>query len=289
MKRHINCKLRWIIPLFVIVFAVIPSAAQLTGKSLRILRQAGRIPETSSFVSAALPMDLAAMVERRAIYSQAHVSGVQNFQEIQNLSLQRIWAYGGSSALYGLLEDKTSRVDPLLARLPDNTAYIPVEGVSLSPLYEDRAMQNLWVDLAGERGLGPQKVLLAASACKKVDQFLFMEKDGQVFLNVPVMKHFHSYEIALEGAARTLQSLVQYPLFTRSVENFFVRRNKQIASSIEKYLNNSGDITTQRTAEEIKQLVDNLDSRNPLRISVEAALRMTAREGHISPVVDLER
>lgn len=272
-----------------IVFAVIPSAAQLTGKSLRILRQAGRIPETSSFVSAALPMDLAAMVERRAIYSQAHVSGVQNFQEIQNLSLQRIWAYGGSSALYGLLEDKTSRVDHLLARLPDNTAYIPVEGVSLSPLYEDRAMQNLWVDLAGERGLGPQKVLLAASACKKVDQFLFMEKDGQVFLNVPVMKHFHSYEIALEGAARTLQSLVQYPLFTRSVENFFVRRNKQIASSIEKYLNNSGDITTQRTAEEIKQLVDNLDSRNPLRISVEAALRMTAREGHISPVVDLER
>lgn len=295
MNKYIKHKLHWIFVFLIIGATAIPSYAQV-GKSLYILRKAGRMPPEDLFIRANLPTDLASLLERRAVRNpmQGYASSIQNFQQIQNLSVRQIWEYGGRNPAFCFPEHKSPIVERLLNNLPSGTELIPVEGVSLNPLYDDAATLDLWIDLAGERNIGPQKIILAMSACKKIDQFLFTEKDGQVFLNVPVIKHFRSYGPALEGLARTLSSLVQAPLFTQSVDQFIMRRNQQIATSIQKHLNAveaiaTRDITTQRTAEEIEQLVNNLDEQNPLRISVEAALRNTAKDGYIRPVVDPER
>ena len=276
--------------LCIITLSAVSSYAQVAGKSLQVLRQVGRIPETFTSISAALPMDLQSMLMRKAVSGQmkTHVTSIQTFQAIQNLSLPQIWEFGGKNTKYSLLEDKPLNLDPLLARLPNHNVRIPVEGISLNPMYEDPTMQALWGNLSKARNIGPQKVLLALSACKKIDQFLFTEKDGQVFINVPVLRHFHSYGPALEGLARTVNSYLEYPLFTDPVKQFIMLRNQQIVSSLENYLDATRDITTQRTAEEIKHLLENLDPENPLRISVEGALRTSAKEGYIRPVTNSE-
>lgn len=233
-------------------------------------------------------MDLQSMLMRKAVSNQmkAHVTSIQAFQNIQNLSLQQIWKFGGENAKDCTIAEPPLRLAPLVARLPNNSVSIPVEGISLDPMHEDPTMQALWGSLSKRRNVGPQKILLALSACKKIDQFLFTEKDGQVFLNVQVLRHFRSYGPALEGLARTVNSYLKHPLFTDPVEQFIMLRNQQIVSSLENYLGTTPDITTQRTAEEIKHLLENLNPENPFRISVESALRTSATNGDIRPVLN---
>ncbi len=133
---------------------------------------------------------------------------------------------------------------------------------------------------------------LLVETLKKVDQTFFVEYDGQMYLDVSALALVHSYEDALDKLAWRVDSKYLTNILWNAAY-FIAVRNKEIANAL-KAANNIGapqfkgipqaDVTTQRTAEEIKSLVENLDPENPLRQAVEKMLKTAEDDGYITPI-----
>ena len=162
----------------------------------------------------------------------------------------------------------------------DMPEFIPVK-VNINSA-EDTKQMLQWREMTeGEnKGIGLIKRGMLIAAVEKVDKYFFVEDNGQLYINKRALTQVHSYRDALGKLALKVPSnFFSSSLFALSKLVDF--RNKQIINA----LNNSvkpqiPDVITQRTAEEIKFLLENLDPQNPLRQTVEGALK---DNGYIVP------
>ncbi len=120
-------------------------------------------------------------------------------------------------------------------------------------------------------------------AFESIDSYFFTRVDDKLFLNVSSAKETRSYQDALKKylseypySARTIDKVVR----SKPIQYFIAKRNLQILKALQGTKPQAVDPTTQRTAEEIKMLVENLDPENPLRQAIEGTLK---DNGYIAP------
>ena len=131
---------------------------------------------------------------------------------------------------------------------------------------------------------------IMSAIIKKADEFFFIKQaDGKIYIKKDSLILGHSYGEVLEKLQRNIHSNQIY-LALRELPGFIELRQQQIKKSLLLIGSPEGalladlepqpDVTTQRTAEEIKFLVENLDPQNSLRQAVE---NMLQENGYISP------
>lgn len=127
---------------------------------------------------------------------------------------------------------------------------------------------------------------------EKCDAIFFHEHDGGNFIDLFSI-YFHPLyeESLLVGTKRNASDISLANIAISEYKDFIDMRNKQIMDAALRAHEIStlqeaqlADPTTQRTAEEIQFLLENLDPQNPLRQSFESTLNQTVQAGHISPI-----
>lgn len=183
-----------------------------------------------------------------------------------------------------LITPNTPKLIPISANTEINT----VRDVLKETLQEEKAYGQGLFHERPNRGTGPLNTIVLIAAVEKIDNFFFVKKNGQVFVNVASLSKVHSYEEALAKLGDEINSKF-FQTALKPTSYLIELRNKQIADAL-KAANNTAapqfkgipqtDPTTQRTAEEIKSLVENLDPENPLRKAMEKILQ---EEGYTVP------
>lgn len=128
------------------------------------------------------------------------------------------------------------------------------------------------------RNLGTKRRDLLVSAIKKIDEVFFTEHNGQMYVTKKALIKLHSYEQALIRLNYKVDS-VFLKLNLCYLSELMKIRNQQILKALQG-TQPQADVTTQRTAEEIQSLVENLDPQNPLRQAIEGTLK---DNGYIAP------
>lgn len=130
--------------------------------------------------------------------------------------------------------------------------------------------------------------ILSAVAIDKIDKFLFVERNGQLFINVNTLKKVSSYEEALLKLGGLIVPDIT-KLRNQQIMDALKNNQDKGVNSLEEVTTQTevapktADPTTQRTAEEIKSLVENLERDNPLRQAVEGMLKTAEEDGYIAP------
>jgi len=203
----------------------------------------------------------------------------------------------------------------LLERSPsDKSSW---ESVRINPIYKYKE-EELRSDMIAweQHNVGHYDAVLieaVITVLKKVDNYFFIEREGQVFVR---MWHFtgNSYGEVLSKLAREINHKKLYHgLNSNAITDFIRLRDRQIIEAFEKneginslepdgtvnvtdysytlrprrrvrgqkLFEGEQGITTRRTAEEIKFLVKNLDPKNPLRQTIEHTLEILEKYGEI--------
>ena len=130
---------------------------------------------------------------------------------------------------------------------------------------------------------------------EEADAFFFKKREGKIFLNTfsfymnnKSLRYENYFKLGRGSYAHNSKSIEKNIALTSEYKDFIDKRNRQIRDVLEqngklspsKTTKQQADITTQRTAEEIKMLVENLDPQNPLRRAIEHTLQVN---GYIAP------
>lgn len=203
---------------------------------------------------------------------------------------------------YSLPEEWTSKVDFRGLITPNTPDYIPVFGFGVSQYgdyIEDhtpffRLRRNSWYKTKAFHEV--------RDYCDDLDRMFFIISNGQVVIDVAAVKNFKNYGDALEEMIRQRHPIprIKEAASTEAIQYLTATRNAQIATALKVYARTqqvpstdivpnftkvNTDPTTQRTAQEIQFLLENLPEDNPLRQDIEKTLEQNGyRPPALTPV-----